>query len=192
MTNTDSDKRTDILDAALFLFSENGFHGTPMAMLAKEANVGMGTIYRYFKNKEEVINELYKELKGQTNAAIRLNLSSQETPIREQFISIFGSVLKFYIKHPQKFRFLEQYSYSPFITCSTKEEVSSVCIEPLTHFFEYGIKRQVIKDLSVSLLYAMASGPVICLAKMHLAGEIDLDEKTITTAIETSWDALKK
>jgi AcrR family transcriptional regulator len=188
----DKDKRTDILNAALYLFSENGFHGTPMTLLAKKANVGMGTIYRYFKNKEEVINALYKELKGQINRAIRENLSSKETPVREQFITIFKSLLEFYIQHPQKFKFIEQYSYSPFITRSTKEAVSTVCIEPLTSFFEYGIKRQVIKDLPIELIFAMANGPVICLAKMHLAGEIHLDEKMIYSAIETSWDALKK
>jgi len=163
-----------------------------MTLLAKKADVGMGTIYRYFKNKEEVINELYKELKGEINSAIRQNLSSKETPVREQFISIFGSLLRFYIQHPQKFRFLEQYSYSPFISCSTRKEVSSVCIEPLISFFEYGMKCQVIKDLPTELIFAMASGPVICLAKMHLAGEINLDDEMIRSAIETSWDALKK
>jgi len=46
------DKRDDIVQAALELIAENGFHGAPMAMIADRAGVGAGTIYRYFENKD--------------------------------------------------------------------------------------------------------------------------------------------
>jgi AcrR family transcriptional regulator len=191
MTNSDSDKRIAILDAALDLFSENGFHGTPMTLLAEKANVGIGTIYRYFKNKEEIIGQLYKELKGESVSAMKKNIS-KETPIREQFINIFENLLKYYLAFPKKFLFLEQYSYSPFINSSTKQEVCSAYAESLVNFIEYGKKHQVIKDLSAQLIFATASGQVVSLAKMHIAGEISLDDDMIRKAIETSWDALKR
>ena len=38
-------------------------NNTPMSMIAREANVGPGTIYRNFENKEALINELFLELK---------------------------------------------------------------------------------------------------------------------------------
>ncbi|MBN1664657.1 MAG: TetR/AcrR family transcriptional regulator [Deltaproteobacteria bacterium] len=191
MTNSDCDKRTVILDAALQLFSENGFHGTPMTLLAEKANVGIGTIYRYFKNKEEVISNLYKELKSESVAAMRENIS-RDMPIREQFINIFENMLKYYIANPQKFLFMEQYSYSPFINSSTKQEVCSAYAESLVSFFEYGKKHQVIKDLSTQIIFATANGQVVSLAKMHIAGEINLNDDMIRKAIETSWDALKR
>jgi len=53
---TKPDKRDDIVRAALELIAENGFHGAPMAMIADKAGVGAGTIYRYFENKEVLIN----------------------------------------------------------------------------------------------------------------------------------------
>jgi AcrR family transcriptional regulator len=187
----DCEKRSAIMDAALVLFSENGFHGTPMTLLAEKANVGIGTIYRYFKNKEEVIDQLYKNLKGESVSAMRENIS-KEMPIREQFINIFENLIKYYISNPKKFLFLEQYSYSPFINSSTKQEVCSAYAESLVNFIEYGKKHQVIKDLSVQLIFATASGQVVSLAKMHIAGEIKLDDKMIRSAIETSWDALKR
>ena len=191
MTKSDCDKRTAILEAALDLFSENGFHGTPMTLLAEKANVGMGTIYRYFKNKEEVITHLYRELKGESVAAMRENIT-REMPIREQFINIFENLLKYYINHPKIFLFLEQYSYSPFINTSAKQEVCSAYADSLVNFIEYGKKHHVIKDLSVQLIFATASGQVVSLAKMHIAGEIRLDDDLIRKAIETSWDALKR
>lgn len=51
-----SDKRTDILQAALQLIAERGFHAAPMAEIAEKAGVAAGTIYLYFKNKDILIN----------------------------------------------------------------------------------------------------------------------------------------
>ena len=65
-----TDKQAAILDATLELVSEKGFHGTPTSAIAQEAGVGVGTIYRYFENKEDLIDELYKQLKLQLAKAI--------------------------------------------------------------------------------------------------------------------------
>ena len=45
------DKREAILEAALELFAERGFHGTAVPLIAAKAHVGAGTIYRHFKDK---------------------------------------------------------------------------------------------------------------------------------------------
>lgn len=57
-----------ILDAALEVFSENGFHHATVDEIAERADVGKGTLYRYFANKETLFNELVRlrleELEG--------------------------------------------------------------------------------------------------------------------------------
>ncbi len=50
-------KRTDILSSARALFKENGFHNTRMDDIAQNAGVGKGTLYEYFKNKQEIFDE---------------------------------------------------------------------------------------------------------------------------------------
>ncbi|MEE3156942.1 MAG: TetR/AcrR family transcriptional regulator [Pseudomonadota bacterium] len=45
------DKRQAILRAALKVFAEGGVNGVPMPVLAEQAQVGTGTIYRYFDSK---------------------------------------------------------------------------------------------------------------------------------------------
>lgn len=49
------DRRQEILDAALACFARNGFHATTIQDIAREAGVSHGAIYRYFPNKEEMI-----------------------------------------------------------------------------------------------------------------------------------------
>src|SRR3990172_8038829 len=58
------DKRESILAAALELFAHKGFYGTVMPEVAERAGVGAGTIYRYFENKEALVNALYRHWKG--------------------------------------------------------------------------------------------------------------------------------
>jgi TetR/AcrR family fatty acid metabolism transcriptional regulator len=48
------DKRNKIINAALEIFTEQGFHNTRLDDIAKEANVAKGTLYLYFKSKEDL------------------------------------------------------------------------------------------------------------------------------------------
>jgi AcrR family transcriptional regulator len=57
------DRRTQILEAAMTCFAECGFHQTSMHDISAEAGISVGLIYRYFKNKEEVIAALAAEHK---------------------------------------------------------------------------------------------------------------------------------
>jgi AcrR family transcriptional regulator len=54
------DKRENILHAATDVFSKYGFHGAKMEDIAREANIGKGTIYGYFNSKESLFYEMIK------------------------------------------------------------------------------------------------------------------------------------
>ncbi|ALC80630.1 MULTISPECIES: TetR/AcrR family transcriptional regulator [Bacillus] len=56
------DRRQLILDAASRAFTEFGYKATTMDLVAKMANVGKGTIYTFFKNKEELFDEIFSSL----------------------------------------------------------------------------------------------------------------------------------
>lgn len=74
-TMTD-DKRERILDAAFNLFEHYGFLKTTVDEIAREAHVGKGTIYFYFKNKEDILisltdREITKGFSMITNAVLK-------------------------------------------------------------------------------------------------------------------------
>ena len=54
------DKRTLIIDAAVQVFAEKGFLLAPVSDIAKRAGVADGTIYRYFKNKEDLLLSIFE------------------------------------------------------------------------------------------------------------------------------------
>jgi len=62
-TEAADDRRRQILDAAIVCFAESGFHQTSMHDISAEAGISVGLIYRYFKNKDEVISAIAAEHK---------------------------------------------------------------------------------------------------------------------------------
>lgn len=55
------EKRKIILESALELFAENGFHATSMSMIAKKAVISKGLSYNYFESKHDILEEIIDE-----------------------------------------------------------------------------------------------------------------------------------
>ncbi len=60
----DKPKYKQIIDAAVIVIAENGYHQAQVAKIAKQAGVADGTIYLYFKNKEDILISMFEEKMG--------------------------------------------------------------------------------------------------------------------------------
>ena len=187
------EKRDEIVSAALELIAENGFHGAPMAMIAEKAGVGAGTIYRYFENKDVLIKELYQELEERLCAAITEGYSP-EKPVRERFLHLGTAILRYCISSPLDFRYLEQFHNSPYGVAHRRDKIFGEADEQDVYrkLFEEGVAQHVIKELPLVVLFALAFGPLITVARDHILGFVDLDETLIRQTIVACWDWLKR
>ncbi|MCG0277933.1 MAG: TetR/AcrR family transcriptional regulator [Thermanaeromonas sp.] len=77
-------RRTEILQAALELFSQKGYHNVSMQEIAARAEFAVGTIYKFFKSKEE----LYREVLMQTAILICSTLSEVLEEKVNEYITI--------------------------------------------------------------------------------------------------------
>ena len=60
----DKPKYKQIVDAAVIVIAENGYHQAQVSKIAKEAGVADGTIYLYFKNKEDILISVFQRKNG--------------------------------------------------------------------------------------------------------------------------------
>jgi TetR/AcrR family fatty acid metabolism transcriptional regulator len=74
-----SDKRARILDAAIKVFAERGFHTATVAEIARAAGVADGTIYLYFKGKDDLLLRLFDEKMTELLAEARSELAKERT-----------------------------------------------------------------------------------------------------------------
>ena len=127
--STPSGKKDAILNAALKLFAEQGFHAAPMSQIAETADIGVGTIYRYYKNKEELIDDLYLEVRRRMAEEI---IKGQDTsaPVKHEFNRSMKNLIRYLVMHPEEIQFSNQYEHSPFITDATRREVEKT-VSPL-------------------------------------------------------------
>ncbi|PAD74678.1 TetR/AcrR family transcriptional regulator [Paenibacillus campinasensis] len=59
-------RRQQILEAALKIFAQRGLHGAKMSMIAEEANLSAGQLYRFFESKEELFVTLIRQVAEET------------------------------------------------------------------------------------------------------------------------------
>ena len=76
MPKRTGEKYFAIIEAAIRVIAENGYHNSQVAKIAREANVADGTVYLYFENKEDILIYLFKEKMGQLIVIIEKDLSS--------------------------------------------------------------------------------------------------------------------
>jgi AcrR family transcriptional regulator len=183
-------KREAILEATLELIAEHGFHGTAMSMVADKAGVGAGTIYRYFGGKEDLITQLYLEIKREKGKAL-LEGYSEDLSLRERFRTLWLNMLHYYVEHPRELAFLEQFDNSPYMAPEVKEAFSEY-YEPLIGFFQYAFQEGVFKEMPPAMLSTFTLGAAVSLAKHHASGELTLDGETQELAMSATWDALKR
>ncbi|RMG61165.1 MAG: TetR/AcrR family transcriptional regulator [Deltaproteobacteria bacterium] len=83
----DEEKRERILQAALRVFSRKGFYKSRVSEIAKEAGVADGTIYLYFKNKDDLLISIFEEKIDELIRILREKLEGVESP--EEKMRIF-------------------------------------------------------------------------------------------------------
>ena len=150
-----ADKRKAILDSALTLFTERGFHGTPTSLIASEAGVATGTLFHYFATKEELIEDLYLDIKKEAGNEVRRGTEIQGD-LDSDLIKISSNYFFWGTKNPAKIKFMEQFCLSPYVPADTREEGISNFLF-LSEIIESGIRSGKIKPLPVELTIRMAT-----------------------------------
>ncbi|MEA3383927.1 MAG: TetR/AcrR family transcriptional regulator [Campylobacterota bacterium] len=87
-----SQKRKNIAKSTCSLFIEQGFVNISISQIAKVAGIGKGTIYEYFKNKEDIVLELMGCLQEEYDPKLQHNLS-KEISVEKKVIYLFDIFL---------------------------------------------------------------------------------------------------
>lgn len=182
------DKRRRILDAALVAFAARGYHGTAVPEVAAAAGVGTGTLYRYFANKEALVNEVYRDAKGRLGAALLPDPSAFEpgsTALGEAwFLDLWRRLGAFAQAEPDAFRFLEMQDHVEYLDAESRALELTV----LTPLLMAGQQlRAGAPGPTVDILIALAWGAFVGLIKAWRLGYLTLDAAQLEQAGVACW-----
>lgn len=182
------EKRIALLKAALELFAERGFNNSPTALIAKRAGVASGTLFFHFNSKEELIRELFNEIRDRIELNILAN-DQPDKPVKERLFSGFYGLLNYFLDHPDEFKFIEQYYFSPFNNHpNSVPDENEKLIQLLLEARDQGL----VKNESILFLKIIAFGPLTHLAKEHAQRGTPIDEHTMLQIVQACWDGLAK
>src|SRR5580700_1443302 len=118
-----SKKRGAIVRAAAQEIAEVGL-GAPTAKIARRAGVAAGTLFLYFANKEELLNELYIELKSETYKKVNANFPRKGS-LERRARHIWSSYLDWAIEFPEKRKVSMQLNVSDLITSEARARTAA-------------------------------------------------------------------
>lgn len=185
-------KRRKILDAALAEFAARGYHGVSVPDVANAAGVGAGTLYRYFNDKETLVNEVYRDAKGRVLAAIFDGWSFDLARAPDEvFRDLWTRCVGFARAEPLVFQFLEMQDHLPYLDAQSRMVENMVLLPML--FAGQQIAAQVpVRDLPVEVLIAVVWGAVVGLFKAERLGNLRLDDDLLARVGEGCWDAIQR
>jgi AcrR family transcriptional regulator len=164
------DKRIAILEAALRVFAERGNLSAPTSAISKAAGVAEGTLFTYFKSKDDLVNQLYLHLRARFDRVL-IDYPYQ-ADARTRLRHVWDRFIDRHLAQPQLLTVLVQLRNSGSLF--KENEVPSIAIMEMLSVTREVVKGGKFQDAPVELMVLMVRGQceaVVGYIKAHPAQE---------------------
>jgi TetR/AcrR family fatty acid metabolism transcriptional regulator len=166
-----------ILEAAVKVFARQGFHQSTIAQIAREAGVADGTIYLYFKNKDDILVHFFSYKTKQAFERFRTSLDGAGTSLNKLRQLIFLHLSEFQRDRNLAIVYQVETHQSSRLAEDQIKEMSKMYLDILSEIVEQGQHEELIrKDLYVGLVKRLIIGAVdeVINTWIHSGGKYDL------------------
>lgn len=177
-----------ILKATDTLMAKYGVQYLSTHKIAKEAGVSVGTIYLYFKDKDELLNQLVIYLFSHFEQAFH-HLPNTELPWFEQYRQLWHATWLYLQENPQVVQNMHQYEALPtfrstVLACQNSDQMA------WSKFFREGQKAGVLVDLPIYVLGAMSLHTIWELMYSQSLRNETLSDVMLGEIIARTWKAI--
>ena len=182
----DPGKPLQIIDAAIRVFARTGYYNSRVSDIAREAGIASGTIYLYFKTKEEILVTLFREKMAEWVAYVRREITGEPSAVAKirRLVALHFSVLE---KNPDLAEVVqvELRQGHKFFRGASAHEVSAY-FTLIGGVLEEGIASgQIRRDLPVKLATKMLFGALDQVATSWVLGKRGYRLSDATEAVAT-------
>lgn len=184
-----NEKKERILVATETLLAEVGFHGLSMHRIAQEANVATGTIYRYFNDKDDLLDQLQTHILSYIAARISLNIVAS-MPLKQRYRTMWLNLWHMTTNGDAPLIVRGQFQNLP---CRNKEEqkrLSQKLFSSVATMFNEGKACGLLKSLDNEVLSVLSLETSCALARHHIHGGFQINDDDLDAIIDASWDAI--
>jgi AcrR family transcriptional regulator len=190
MRTKDYGKVEVIFEAGLDLISSEGIAGLTMKSLAARSGMATGTLYIYFRSKEELFQRMYIYYRNRSLERFMQGYDPSE-PFRIGLKKVYINYLTHRIEHHSESIFLEQYYRSSYIT-EEQNALAEAMKHPVYEVIQRGKREQLIKnDVDDEMLFLAMLGFVRELADEHVTKQYKMTPERIEKAFQLTWDMIR-
>lgn len=182
-------KREIILETSRDLFVEEGIQGTSMSLISKKSGVAVGTIYHHFESKDELIEELFLELKKDFGEALMLTEEEQGKSLEFKVKQILKNGFYFYTENPNTFDFVYMNYFSPLITKELRDK-AELNYKPAIEVILEGIQSNRFIEPNPVVLMRWIYNNVVSLVQLQLHMEVNITEEILNKYIDITWKSI--
>ena len=165
-----SDKKTQLIEASINLFAQEGFWNTPTSRIAKHAGVATGTLFNYFESKVVLIDEVYLQLKHEWLDHITVGFP-ESGDIKESMEHVWFRWIDWGVHNPVRYQLLQQLKLSDLVSAETQRSQEED-LAPLRVILESGFNQGLFAEISVdyfaSIFQACIEATIFIAASQNL------------------------
>jgi TetR/AcrR family fatty acid metabolism transcriptional regulator len=187
VTERTTDRRAELLEAAVRVFARKGFHQSRVGDIAEEAGVAHGLLYHYFRSKDEVLETIFRETWTQLVADTqRIELAG--VPLREQLRRFARIYLGSWLVTPELVRVLvREVARSPEVG-DRVDEIRGL-FQALQRIIEAGRDRgEVRSDVDAQIAAWAVYGALEEILTGWVLGQLPGEEDDVERAVATVVD----
>ncbi|OMQ08931.1 TetR/AcrR family transcriptional regulator [[Flexibacter] sp. ATCC 35103] len=188
MRPLDPDKREKILKSVLVLTGKQGLASVTISGISKTAGIAAGTLYIYFKNKEEVVQLAYAAVEDKMTRAIYRDFDIN-VPIKQSLKQIYINMLNYRLNNYDETVFIDQYQQSGYIQLNFSKQLAEYERQnkPLYNLLEKGQKEEIIKALDAIILISFFDGAVRSCSTGIIQKLFPLSQQLIDDNFDMIW-----
>ena len=169
MRTRDTSKEELVKQKAIEMLVKQGIEGFGMNRLAKESGVSVATLYIYYADKEDLIKKIAIEI-GQDFFREMLKDFSADMHFAEGLRKQWENRANFMMENPNEvacWEVLQNSCHSEFITEESIKDFKNT----MTEFFQNAVERKEVAEISKSVFWSIAYGPLYSLLRFHNKGK---------------------
>jgi len=178
-------KRKAILDAAVELFADRGIGHAPTSAISSAAGVAEGTLFTYFKTKDDLLNELYREMRTEIDREMADYPVGADARTRLRFV--WDRFLDMAERHPKRLKVQQQLRSSGRLLKDA--EAPNMVIKELLHTSREGAELGGLDGASPEYLVLMFRAQAEATAEF-IAAHREMKSKSRELGFRLVWRAL--
>lgn len=188
MRPLDLEKREKILKSVYALTGKQGLASVNISGISKTAGIATGTLYTYFKNKEELVQLAYAAVEDKMTQEMYRDFDIN-MPIRQSLKQIYINMLNYRLKNYDETVFIDQYVQSRYIQINFSKQLAEYEIQnkPLYDLLEKGQQEGIIKALDAIILISFFDGAVRSCSTGIIQKLFPLSQQLIDNCFDMVW-----